>query len=363
MTPRTLQRIDGDVHVRWATDDTIAGRLPKSWRDRWFNGAGHTQAGLCIQSRYYHPFDSNAGSQVKTASMQGAVEPHALARDWLEPHRLDAAVISVYDAPNLSTFGDIEYPMVVARAVNDWMIEEWLDADNRLFGTIVVATQDPERAAVEIRRAAGHKRMVQVMLPTGAQFPYGHRRYHPIFAAAEECGLAVTIHAGTEGSGTSHAPAPCGWPGSLVEWRVTRATTFLGHLTSLITEGAFVQFPRLRIVGLETGVAWLSAYLWRFDKNYKGLRSECPWLKVLPSEYTRRYFRFGSQGVEAGEPAGEFWRLLRSNGLDKLLLYSSNFPRWDHESPDASFALSTCPDENRAAILAENALEAYPRMR
>lgn len=369
MTPPFLQRIDADVHVRWPRDDCLLPRLARSWRERWISGAGghtqagHTQAGLRIQSNYYQPLDSNAGSPVKTVGAQGAVEPRALIREWLEPHRLDAAVLSVYDAPVLSTFGDIDYPTAVARAVNDWLMEEWLDVDPRLYGTIVVATQDPEAAALEIRRAAAHKRMLQVMLPTGAQFPYGHRRYHPIFAAAAECGLAVAIHGGTEGAGTSHAPTACGWPGTLSEWRVTRATTFLGHLTSLITEGIFVRFPELKVVGLETGIAWLSTYLWRFDKNYKGLRSECPWLKVLPSEYTRRFFRFGSQGAEPGEPAAEFWRLLQSTGLDNLLLYSSNYPRWDHEAPDASYVLSTCPEEQRAAIFAGNALETFPRLR
>lgn len=347
--------VDVDVHVSWKNEAVIAERLPVSWRSRWLNGAGHTHAGVRIQPKYYDPDDRI--SEPVPASRN----PAELRTHWLEPRALAAAILSVYDAPGLSTFGDVDYPILLARAINDWLAEEWLEVNPKFFGTIVVATQDPAAAAVEIRRAARHPRMVQVMLPTGARLPYGHRHYLPIYEAAVECGLAIAIHSGTEGVGTSGPPTPCGWPTTLAELRVTRSTLFLSHLTSLITEGVFVRYPDLRVVGLETGIAWLAPYLWRFDKNYKGLRSECPWLKELPSAYVRRFFRFGTQGVESGEP-DEFWRLLRSVGADGLLMFSSNYPRRNWEAPAASFGLSSGAPEKRAAIRNGNAISTYSRL-
>jgi predicted TIM-barrel fold metal-dependent hydrolase len=354
-----MQKFDADVHVRWRNNTDLAGRLPKSWEARWLHGAGHTQEGLRLHSKYYHPLEA---AHCDAAGSLAAFDPGDLAREWMNPQSLDGAVLSVYDAPVLSTFGDIHYPAELARAVNDWMAEEWLDQDERFFGTIVVASQDPLEAAREIRRAARHPRMVQVMLPNGTRQPYGHRFYHPIYEAAVDCGLAVAIHAGSEGTGTSCAPASNGWPGTWLEWRLCASTIFLAHLTSLVTEGVFVRFPELRIIALETGMAWLPAYLWRFDKNYKGLRSECPWLKELPSEYVRRFFRFGSQGVGPADPPAELWRLLRSVGAEKLLMGSSNFPRWDMEAPEDSFVLKGCPEELREGIWAGHALNTYPRL-
>jgi len=355
-----FQRIDTDVHVRWPSDSTLLSRLPLSWQDRWHGGSGHTQAGLRIYPKYYNPYEPT--SSLRTVSEQAVVSPGELISDWITPHALDAAVLSVYDAPLISTFGDIDYPIELARAVNSWMAEEWLDADERFYGSIVIASQDPVAAAAEIRRAATHPRMVQVMLPNGTRFPYGHRHYYPIYEAASDCGLALAIHAGTEGMGTSFPPTPSGWPGTVAEMRVTRSTTFLAHFTSLITEGVFVKFPDLRVIALETGVAWLPPYLWRFDKNYKALRSECPWLKELPSDYTRRFFRFGTQGAEPADPPSEFWRLLHSVGIDEYLIYSSNHPRWDTESPESSFILSSCPPELLDTIWAGAAQHTYPRM-
>jgi predicted TIM-barrel fold metal-dependent hydrolase len=363
MDTPSLQFFDADVHIRWDDDRTIANRLPDAWKERWLVGAGHTQAGLRINPKFYNPRESSGGGALRTVGRQGVISPEALAREWLAPQGIDAALVSVYDAPNLATFGDIDYPSEMARAVNDWMIEEWLEKSPAVYGTIVVATQDPEAAAREIRRASRHPRMLQVMLPTGSMFPYGNRRFHPIYAAAQECGLALALHSGTEGMGTCPAPTPCGWPGTLGEMRVTRSTTFLGHLTSMITEGVFVGYPDLRVVGLEVGVAWLATYLWRFDKNYKGLRSECPWLKELPSEYTRRFFRFGTQSAEPAEPVSEFWRLLGSNRLDETLMFSSNYPRWDHDTPAASQVLASAAPEKLAALKAGVARSTFPRLR
>lgn len=353
-----MKLIDTDAHVAWNTPDAIGSYLEETWRTRWLHGHGHTQAGLEIYPKVYDPdtwpFPKKGVRKVSALSQ--------LQEEWLAPHGLAAVVLSVFDALRLSTFGDTHYPTAVATAVNRWLTDTFLTGDSRCFGSIVVATQDAEAAAREIRRAAAHPRMVQVVLPVGTRMPYGHHHYRPIFRAAADCGLAVAIAAGTQGMGTSCPPTPNGWPGTAAEMRVAASTIFLCHLTSLITEGVFAEFPTLRIVAQETGVAWMPPFLWRFDKNFKALRSECPWVRDLPSRMVCRHFRFTSQGVEAPEPAGEFWRLLGSLPERGLLMYSSNFPRWDTEPPEKSFALTTCPQDQRDGLAFGEAEKTFPRL-
>ncbi len=361
--------IDTDVHVRWEHDDDILPWLDKTWHSRWRIGrGGHTAAGLYIQPKYYdpdnlHPMPDGSIPDLNTVNIHAAPNPQELGNQWLDPHDIQAAIISCYDSPLISTYGDRDYPTAVAHAVNQWLTHRFLDADPRLYGSITVASQQPEEAAREIRRAAEHPRMVQVLLPTGARMPYGHDYYRPIFRAAHECGLAIAIPSGTEGLGTSNPPTPSGWPGTVAEMRVARMTAFMAHMTSLITEGVFVECPNLTVIGFEIGVAWLPPYLWRFDKNWKALRSECPWLIDSPSEMAVRHFRFGTAGEAPVEPAEEFWRLLNSvpNG-HQWLLYGSNYPRWDMEAPNDSFALRTAPIETQNWLRSEGALSAYPRL-
>jgi len=353
-----MNLIDSDVHVYWKAPGEIARYLDETWRHRWHHGGGHTASGLRLCPKYYDP-DVGAGY----GPARAVTDAETLEAGWRAPHRFDAVILSVYDAPLLSTFGDVDYPVAVATAVNRWLEEAFLSRNPRFHGSITVATQDPAAAAREIRRAAQNPQMVQVVLPAGTRLPYGHRVYHPIFEAAAECGLAVAIAAGTEGLGTSHPPTPDGWPGTMAEMTVAVATNYLCQITSLITEGVFARWPQLRIIGQETGVAWLPPYVWRFEKNFKALRSECPWVRDLPGEMVSRHFRFTSQGAGPAEPPEALWRLLDSvPDARSLLLYSGNHPRHDCEPPESSFALTTCPEAWRGAIAAENALATFPRL-
>src|SRR6202142_1994572 len=83
------------------------------------------------------------------------------------------------------------------RALNDWLVKEWLDRDSRLRGSIVIPVQSIEKSVAEIERCAGDSRFVQVLMLVMGDMPLGKRAYWPISAAAERLGLAVGIHAGT----------------------------------------------------------------------------------------------------------------------------------------------------------------------
>ncbi len=69
-----------------------------------------------------------------------------------------------------------------------------------------MAEMDLPSAAAEICRAGADPRFVQVLLLARSEAPYGHRQDDPIFAAAEEVGMPIGIHAGGQ-----HGPiAPSG---------------------------------------------------------------------------------------------------------------------------------------------------------
>ena len=84
----------------------------------------------------------------------------------------------------------------VAAAHNRWLIDKWLTLDARFKGSLVVATQDAERAAEEIRAFGHHPDVVQVLLPCANTTGSGHPQYHPIYEAAVEVGLPVAMHVG-----------------------------------------------------------------------------------------------------------------------------------------------------------------------
>ena len=62
----------------------------------------------------------------------------------------------------------------------------------------------------EIERRAGDPSFVQVIMSPRASDPIGHRRYWPIYAAAERCNRPIGLH--VQGFSGGHASTGSGWP-------------------------------------------------------------------------------------------------------------------------------------------------------
>jgi len=345
-----MRLIDTDVHIHWREAGEVAAYLPETWHSRFLKGSGHSQGGLSVQQPLFNPLAAEG--------KQGWREPADLA-GWMEEQAVDAVLLQNFHAPAVGTFGDADYPACLAEAYNRWLVDTWLAQSDHYLGAITVAPQDPALAAAEIRRAGIHPRVVQVNLSAGTLQPYGKRHYRPIYEAAVEMGLTVAIHAGTEGVAVSNPPSSHGYPRNLLEYRVCPITNFIGHLTSLITEGIFTDYPSLRLAGFEVGGALpLITYLWRFDKNYKALRSECPWVRELPSEVVKRHVRLGTQSSVIGdEPL--YFQLLESFGADEILIFSSNAPRWDAIDPGRDAHLLREGGWQRERVAWQNAVDLY----
>ena len=85
----------------------------------------------------------------------------------------------------------------ICSAVNDWIIEHWLNKEPRLRASIVVPAQAPLLAVEEIERRAGDKRFVQVLLPAACEMMLGRSYYWPIYEAAAKYDLPIGLHAGS----------------------------------------------------------------------------------------------------------------------------------------------------------------------
>jgi predicted TIM-barrel fold metal-dependent hydrolase len=245
------------------------------------------------------------------------------------------------------------------RALNDWLVKEWLDKEPRLRASILVPLHNPDLAVKEIERLAPDTRFVQVLVPVMGEAPLGRRLYWPIYEAAEKHGLAIGMHAG---STYRHAPTAGGWPSYQVEDYVLQSGNFENQLISFIAEGVFQQFPKLKLVCIESGVTWLPTLLWRVNKTWRGVRPEVPWVDRPPADIIRDHVRFTLQPIDA--PPGDahmLTRTLEHMGSDRLLLFSTDFPHWHFEGdkvlPDG------LPDAILRKMLVENALDTYPRLR
>ena len=176
---------------------------------------------------------------------------------------------------------------------------------------------------------------MQVLLLASGDQPLGKRVHWPIYAAAERHGLTIGIHAG---SNYHNPPTSVGWPSYYTEDYVAQAQAFQSQLTSLICEGVFNRYPKLKIVLLESGWTWLPAHLWRLTKYWRGLRMEIPWVDRAPSDIVRSNVRLSLQPTDAPPDRDALLRIIDHLQSDDLLLFSTDYPHWQFDG------LSALPD-------------------
>jgi uncharacterized protein len=251
-----------------------------------------------------------------------------------------------------------DFAAVLCRATNDWLVKEWLDRDPRLRASIIIPTENPELAVEEIERCAADQRFVQVQVLAMGEQPLGRRAYWPIYRAAQRHGLPIGIHAG---SSRRFPATSIGWGSYYIEDYVANAQAFQSQLLSLVSEGVFTEYPDLTVVLLESGFTWLPAFLWRFDKTWRGLRNETPWVREPPTDIVRRHVRLTLQPVDGPPEAAAFQKLVRHLGSDDMLLFSTDYPHWQFDGDDPLPA--GLSETQIRKLLIDNPLQTYPRLK
>lgn len=342
--------IDTDIH---STLDAkrVAAFLPEPWRWRYQSGnrgPGHPG--------YWNPNGVMRPDAVLPSGVRIESRPDTLARHFFDEHGLAYGILNA-GSQHIGLSPEPDYAAAVVAAENDVLAADWLPADPRFRASLTVSPADPHLAAQEIHRWGGHPGFVQVLMPSAARMPYGQRFYHPIYAAAEAKGLPVAIHPGSEGVGIAYAPSAAGFPTSYLEWHTGLVGSYIAHLISLVTEGVFQKFPALRFVLIEGGLCWLPPLLWRLDKNWKALRMTAPWLTRPPSQIVYEHIRLTTQPLEEPENVEHFRALMGMFPAERMVMFSSDFPHWDGDTPD--FCARAFPEALRARILGETARELY----
>ncbi|TNJ62804.1 amidohydrolase [Paenibacillus hemerocallicola] len=297
-------------------------------------------------------------------SMQGRKVPPGdeavmldfLRADLLDKYNIEHGIITGMDY-GINTTPDTEYAAAICSACNDYTIEHILDKEPRFKASIMIPKQDPVKSAREIDRVGSHPGYVQVIVSNGADKPYGHRHYYPIYEACVRHNMPFGIHVSMEGIGINPPPTGAGYVSHYAEYRLARAGIMMTHLASFIYEGVFELFPTLKVVMIEAGTLWIAPAIWRMDEDWKALRHHTPWVKKRPSEYYREHVRVTSQPIEMPHKKDMFLPMLEAIHADECLMFSSDYPHWDFDSPVQAFP--KLPDELRERIFYQNAAELY----
>jgi uncharacterized protein len=342
--------IDADAHVAVPSLDALRPHFARQWNE-WIDETGFSVP-PALGTKY------PAGSSVTRApewlpsdGRPAASDLAELQRDVLDPLEVETAIVSCYWGHD--SVRNPDFAVELARALNDWLVEEWLDRDPRLRGSLVVPAHNPADAAREIERVGGHPGFVQVLLPLWSSRLYGNRAWLPMWETLVGHGLVAGIHYGGYSDGPTTST---GWTAWFLEEYVSAPGMCWQQLTSILAEGVLREYPDLRLSVLEVGFGWFPAYLWRVDKEWKGLRREIPWVDRPPSEVFRERLRLSIQPLATGPPA-QLAHVLGWMGGDEMLMFATDYPH-GHET-GVEVLLDLLDDDARRRLMADNARAHY----
>jgi hypothetical protein len=345
-----LPVVDVDIHNTWTEPAALDAYLPARWRRL------RAELGERIHAGAQYPRLNRAAARTDAWPPAGGLPGSSLPflrEQLLDRWGIERGILNpLLEAGELL---DLEYGAAFAHAINDWQVAEWLDPEPRLRAAITATHEDAPLAIREIEERAADHRFVQLLLPVRSLEPLGRRRYWPIYAVVEALGLPVAIHFGGAGG---FATTGAGLPSFYLEEHAGMATAFQDQLTSLVLEGVFERFPRLRVVLMEGGLAWLAPLMWRLDRTWLRHRAELHHVTRSPSELIREHVWLTTQPMEEPPERHQFPRLLRQLDLDRRLLFATDYPHWDFDAPDLALP-ADLDDHQRRRILAGNAHDLY----
>ncbi len=283
-----------------------------------------------------------------------ASDPKRTAVAVLDRPGTDRALLIPQGAIFLGAVPNPDHVTAISRGMNRWIINKWLASDARWRGVIMVAQQDPSWSVDEIYRLAQTPGMVGIYLPIGSNV-VGHNWYFPIYQAAQDCDLPIVLHASDYGR-TQSGPAV---PTALhpIDSRLNVQFVFRLGLSSLIANGVFERFPRLKFLFAETGVALLPELMWKMDRDWEAAPDATPLVKRRPSEYVVERCKFTTQPFVEPLKHTQIAQMCDMIQAHRTLLFSSDYPHWDADEPTR--VIQELPKDIRRRVMVENALDLF----
>jgi predicted TIM-barrel fold metal-dependent hydrolase len=359
----TFDLVDTDVHcyARNGLRDVLP-YMSVAWQKR-FEIKGLDLNEDALSYRFANPHEG--GALRKDARPPGGgssgSDPAFLVEHHLNRFGIDCAILNNLQILSLAAVqAQPDESIVLCSAFNDFFLEHWLPFDDRFRYAATVPVQDPLKAAAEIRRIGGEKGVVAVFLPL-VYIPIGNRYYYPIYEEAERLGLPIIVHPTStdfifQGAGIN----PAGWAETYAEFYTDLPVMAWTSLSSLLLSGTFDRFPSLKVAFIEFGFSWALPLLWRMEKAWQSCRFEVPWVKRSPIEYAHSHVRFSTQPVDEPRSPKDLYKLIEMLGAD-LLMFSSDYPHWDGDSPNKVLAGLT--EDQKKSVMARNAAEFFPLMK
>lgn len=195
----------------------------------------------------------------------------------------------IYGSVGLRLFAmtDDELRFACCRAFNDWALEYCSENPKRLIPLGMLSLEDIPAAVAELKRVAA-KGMRGVMIHSEADEarPYSSPEYDPVWAAAQDLNVKLSLHVFT----ARREQKILDGPGGVLIFSATSHQPAERSIAALVLSGVLDRFPKLTIVSAENDLGWMPYLMAKMDRKYLLNKSRFggATLSLKPSEYILR---------------------------------------------------------------------------
>ena len=238
---------------------------------------------------------------------------------------------------NIGMHPQKEMEVELCWAYNRWLTEKVLpESDSRFYSMLCLPFYDADEALRQVETFGDRKHVGGFMVTTVRNtWRCNDNRYMKVYRAIEERGLVLSFHSGPNWGEPIFKSCNRFLVGRM---RSASPGTTSCHCTNWVINGMGERFPKLPVIWIESGLAWVPFLMQKLDHEYMLRPSEAPLLKKKPSDYMRDMY-YSSQPMEI-QDMGALECTFRMINAETQLLYSSDYPHWDFDLP--SDDLATC---------------------
>ncbi|MEA2905646.1 MAG: uncharacterized protein QOI12_3033 [Alphaproteobacteria bacterium] len=247
-----------------------------------------------------------------------------------------------------------DWEFTLALAYNRWLADDLLPQEPQLKGMMYLPLHHAAEAAQMVEELGGKPGVAGCVIASPRYEKVQAKGMMRVFAAMEERGLVLAFH----GMANWDEPALQ----AINRWGAVQAVgvphSNMTHMTNWLISGMPERFPKLKVLWLESGVAWAHYLAQRLDGMYMLRVSEAPALKEKPSHYMRRMF-YCSQPLEQPDDPAALEVAFRAIDAQTQLVWGSNFPAHNFDVPATIWDLPFLSEPAKKAILGGNAMRLF----
>jgi uncharacterized protein len=354
--------VDIDAHVTetafWSEitdriDNDYLRQAAKSFRDRTGSSPGllNAQPGMLYQDLFGRiPHQQQQAEAVPGSGTHRQVE---LTRRAMDSMGIDYTVAFPTPMLLLGMHPQPEVEVALGRAFNRWLIEELLPREPRIKAMIYLPFNDAEACADVVEEFADEPGVIGFTVVSTRYRPVHHNSYMRVYAAIQATGKPLAFHSGFHWGDESMKQV-----NRFISMHAISFCYFnMIHLTNWIINGIPERFPKLKVVWVESGLAWVPFIMQRLDSEYMMRSSEAPLLRRRPSDYIRDMY-FTSQPLETSN-LKLTQAAIEAINADSQLLFASDWPHWDFDLPTTITDLPFLSEQAKHNILGLNAARVF----